>query len=149
MERKRVFYYSFEDLYYVSENPQSETSRLAKAVPVEAGILAVVLLEYYGFEPLTAFTIVNNAPQGAPHIIFHEGNEENIVFQVLKQNIEKYNNYYDAIEKTIEGINMEIEEEGGLGGAFGEMVIDMIGIIIYDGIDTGIAIGVPMPPRLH
>jgi len=39
---------------------------------------------------------------------------------------------------------MEIEEEGGLG-AFEEMVIDMIGIIVFDGINTGIAIGVPMP----
>jgi len=144
MERKKVFYYSFEDLYDVSENPQSKASRLAKAVPVEAGILAVLLLEYYGFEPLTAFTIVNNAPQGASPIIFHEGNEENIVFQVLKQYYEKYNNYFTAVEKTIEDINMEIEEEGGLG-AFEEMVIDMIGIIVFDGINTGIAIGVPIP----
>ena len=76
-------------------------------------------------------------------MVFSIAVEENIVFQVLKQYYEKYNNYFTAVEKTIEDINMEIEE-GGLG-AFEEMVIDMIGIIVFDGINTGIAIGVPIP----
>jgi hypothetical protein len=156
MERKRVFYYSFEDLYNVTEKALynimylynvdlynvtenlrvkywSEASKSkTKAIPV-AGILAVMLLEYYGFTPLVAFTIVNNAPQGAPHIIFHEGNEENAIFQVLMQYYEEDNDYYDAVEDTIEDIEEGIEEDEK----------DLIGIIIYDGYDTGIAIGIP------
>jgi hypothetical protein len=140
--RKRVFYYSFEDLYNAAE--RSDASRLAKAgTLVEAGTLAVMLLEYYGFEPLTAFTIVNKAPRGASRIIFHEGNEENALFQEIMHLIEEYNNYYAAVEEAIEEVDMEIGEIGGLED-FEEDVIDMIGIIIFDGINTGIAIGVPM-----
>ncbi|MFP3307431.1 MAG: hypothetical protein RXN93_08905 [Thermocladium sp.] len=107
---KRVFYYSFEELYDASQNPQGE-----------AGVLAVELLKYYGFEPILAFTIVNNAPQGASPIIFHVDDEKNAIFQILKQKIEDYDDYYVAVEETIEK--------------------DMIGIIIYDGYDTAIAIG--------
>jgi len=121
MERKRVFYYSFEDLYNVAENPQGD-----------AGVLALTLLKYYGFEPLVAFTIVNNAPQGAPHIVFHVSNEENPIFQMLEEYYEEDNDYYDAVEDTIEDIEEGFEEEEK----------NLIGIIIYDGYDTGIAIGV-------
>jgi len=111
--RKRVFYFTFEELYDASQNPQGE-----------AGALALALLKYYGFTPLLAFTIATDAPQGASPIIFHVGNEENAIFQVLKQKIEDCDDYYAAVEETIE----EMEE-------------DIIGIIIYDGYDTAIAIG--------
>ena len=118
--RKRVFYYSFEDLYDASQNPQGE-----------AGGLALTLLKYYGFTPMLAFTIATDAPRGASPIIFHVGNEQNAIFQVLKQKIEEYNDYYNAVEKTIEDIEEGIEEDEK----------DLIGIIIYDGYDTAIAIG--------
>jgi len=120
MERKRVFYYSFEELYKVARNPQGE-----------AGILANALLGYYGFSPMIAFTIVNDATQGTPSIIFHVGNEEDPVFQTLMQNIEEYNDYYDAVEETIEDIEEGFEEK------------TLIGIIVFDGNNTGIAIGFP------
>jgi hypothetical protein len=110
MERKKVFYYSFEDLYDASQNPQGE-----------AGVLALTLLKYYGFTPILAFTIATDAPRDASPIIFHVGDEKNAIFQVLEQKIEDYDDYYAAVEETIEK--------------------DMIGIIIYDGYDTAIAIG--------
>ena len=44
--RKRVFYFTFEELYDASQNPQGE-----------AGDLAVALLKYYGFTPMLAFTL--------------------------------------------------------------------------------------------
>ncbi len=108
--RKRVFYYSFEELYDASQNPQGD-----------AGVLALALLKYYGFEPLIAFTIATDAPRDASPIIFHVGDEQNAIFQVLKQKIEDYDDYYAAVEETIEE--------------------NMIGIIIYDGYDTAIVIG--------
>ena len=108
--RKRVFYFTFEELYDASQNPQGE-----------AGDLAVALLKYYGFTPMLAFTIATDAPRDASPIIFHVGDEKNTIFQILKQKIEDYDNYYAAVEETIEK--------------------DMIGIIIYDGYDTAIAIG--------
>ena len=145
-ERKRVFYYSFEDLYDVAESSQGAQG--------DAGLLAVILLEYYGFTPMLAFTIFNNAPQdtsitqGAPsiiqggsYIVFREGNEENAIFQILEEYYEEYNNYYDAIEETIEDIDEEIEEIRGLKG-IEEGKINAIGIIVFDGHNTGIAIGV-------
>jgi len=110
---KRVFYYSFEELYDASQNPQGE-----------AGSLALTLLKYYGFEPILAFTIATDAPRDASPIIFHVGDEKNAIFQILKQKIEDYDDYYAAVEKTIEEI--------------GENVIS---VIIYDGYDTAIAIG--------
>ena len=129
MERKKVFYYSFEDLYDAqnlygaSHYPQGE-----------AGVLALTLLKYYGFFPLIAFTVATNAPQGtSPIIIFHVGNEEDPIFESLEEYYEEDNDYYDAVEDTIEDI-----EEG-----FEENEKNMIGIIIYDGYNTGIAIGVP------
>ena len=117
MERKRVFYYSFEELYDVARNPQGE-----------AGDLAVELMKYYGFTPLIAFTIATDAPRDASPIIFHVGDEENTIFQVLKQKIEDYDDYYAAVEEAIEEMKEGDEK-------------DMIGIIIYDGYDTAIAIG--------
>jgi len=122
MERKKVFYYSFEDLYNISSNPQGY-----------AGVLALTLLKYYGFFPLIAFTVATNAPQGAPHIVFHVSNEEDPIFESLEEYYEEDNDYYDAVEDTIEDIEEGFEEEEK----------DMIGIIIYDGYNTGIAIGVP------
>jgi len=110
---KRVFYYTFEDLYNVAENPQGE-----------AGVLAVALLKYYGFTPILAFTIATDAPRDASPIIFHVGDDTHPLFPVLKQKIEDYDDYYAAVEKTIEEI--------------GENVIS---VIIYDGYDTAIAIG--------
>jgi len=147
MERRRVFYYSFEELNDVAESSQGSQG--------EAGLLAVILMEYYGFAPLLAFTIFNNAPQGtssitqgAPsiiqggsYIVFREGNEENAIFQILEEYYEEYNNYYDAIEETIEDIDEEIEEIRGLKG-IEEGKINAIGIIVFDGHNTGIAIGV-------
>ena len=108
--RKQVFYYSFEDLYDASPNPQGD-----------AGVLAVALLKYYGFTPMLAFTIATDAPRDASPIIFHVGDGTHPLFPVLKQKIEDYDDYYAAVEETIEK--------------------DMIGIIIYDGYDTAIAIG--------
>ncbi|MFP3307512.1 MAG: hypothetical protein RXN93_09310 [Thermocladium sp.] len=123
MERKKVFYYSFEDLYDASPNPQGD-----------AGVLALTLLKYYGFFPLVAFTVATNAPQGAsPIIIFHVGNEEDPIFESLEEYYEEDNDYYDAVEDTIEDIEEGFEEEEK----------DMIGIIVFDGYNTGIAIGVP------
>jgi hypothetical protein len=122
--RKRVFYFSFEELYDApASNPQDD-----------AGVLAVQLLKYYGFSPLLAFTVATDAPQGASPIIFHAGNEENAIFQVLEQKIEENDDYYDAVEETIEEIDKDrdIEDESGL-----------IGIIVFDGYETGIAIGYP------
>ncbi len=110
---KRVFYFTFEELYNASQNPQGE-----------AGVLALTLLKYYGFEPILAFTIATDAPRGASPIIFHVGDGTHPLFPVLKQKIEDYDDYYAAVEETIE------EEEKSL-----------IGIIIYDGYDTAIAIG--------
>ncbi len=117
---KRVFYFTFEELYNASQNPQGE-----------AGVLAIALLKYYGFEPILAFTIATDAPQGASPIIFHVGNEENSIFQMLEQYYEEDNDYYDAVEDTIEDIEEGFEEEKK----------SLIGVIIYDGYDTGIAIG--------
>jgi len=114
-KRKRVFYYSFEDLYDAdASNPQGE-----------AGILATELMKYYGFDTILAFTFATDAPRDASPIIFHVGNEENALFPILMQEIEEENDYYAAVEKTIE------KEK------------DVIGIIIYDGYDVGIAIGYP------
>ncbi len=99
--RKRVFYYSFEDLYDASQNPQGD-----------AGVLALTLLKYYGFEPLIAFTIATDAPRDASPIIFHVGDEQNAIFQVLKQKIEDYDDYYAAVEETIEENMIEKENTG-------------------------------------
>jgi hypothetical protein len=111
--RKRVFYFSFEELYDVSQNPQGE-----------AGVLAVQLLKYYGFKPILAFTIATDAPRDAYPIIFRAGDENHPLFPVLEQKIEENDDYYAAVEETIK----EIEE-------------NVIGIIVFDGYDTGIAIG--------
>ena len=154
--RKRVFYYSFEELYDLAEYAGTQG---------EAGILATVLLEYYGFATLLAFTVVNNAQgavnntnapqgehsiiQGSSYIIFHKEDEEYPIFQILEQFYEEYNNYYDAVEETIEEIDEEIGED--LSGIIGEFKrlegieepkVDMIGIIVFDGHNTGIAIGI-------
>ena len=116
--RKRVYYYSYEDLYDADgSNPQGE-----------AGVLAAELMKYYGFEVMLAFTIATDAPRDTSPIIFHVGNEDNAIFPILMQEIEE-EDYYDAVEKAI-------EEEGK----------DLIGIIVFDGYDTGIAIGYPMHP---
>jgi len=146
MERKRVYYYSFEDLYDVAESSQG--------IQGEAGLLAVILMEYYGFVPMLAFTIFNNTPQDTSpitkdarsiiqdgsYIVFREGNEENIIFQILEQYYEEYNNYYIAVEKTVEEIWTDFGEIGGLED-FEENVPDVIGIIVFDGHNIGIAIG--------
>ena len=146
MERRRVFYYSFEELNDVAESSHGSQG--------EAGLLAVILMEYYGFAPLLAFTIFNNAPQGtssitqgAPsiiqggsYIVFHEGNEEDILFQILEQYYEEYNNYYMAVEKTVNEVWMGIGEIEGLED-FVESEMGVIGIIVFDGHNIGIAIG--------
>ncbi len=50
---------------------------------------------------------------------------------MLEQYYEEDNDYYDAVEDTIEDIEEGFEEEKK----------SLIGVIIYDGYDTGIAIG--------
>jgi hypothetical protein len=115
--RKRVFYFSFEELYDASQNPQGE-----------AGDLAIELMKYYGFRPILAFTIATDAPRDASPVIFHVGNEQHPWMKRLMELLdEEEYDYHEAVEKL-----------------FNELNINAIAVIVYDGYDTGIAIGFPM-----
>ena len=110
--RKRVFYYSFEELYDVARNPQGE-----------AGVLAVELMKYYGFTPMLAFTITTDAPRDASPILMSVGDMNHPWMKRLMELLDEYD-YYEAAEKLLN------EDDN-----------NAIAIVIYDGYDTAIAIG--------
>jgi len=114
---KRVFYYSFEDLYDASKTPQGE-----------AGDLAVELLRYYGFSPMLAFTIVTDAPRDGDSIFMRVGDTDHPWMKRLIELLDddEYD-YYEAAEKLL----------NELGN------INAIIIIVFDGYDTGIAVSHP------
>ena len=115
---KRVFYYSFEDLYDVAENPQGNPDTLAANI-----------LEFYGYKVELAFSIVTDAPRDASPILMSVGDENHPWMKRLMELLDddEYD-YYEAAEKLL---NEKLLNENA------------IAVIIYDGYDVGVAIGVP------
>ncbi|MFP3307220.1 MAG: hypothetical protein RXN93_07790 [Thermocladium sp.] len=113
---KRVYYFTFEELYHSSRNsyPQGNPDTLAANI-----------LKFYGYKVELAFSIVNDAPRDASPILMSVGDANHPWMKRLMELLDEYD-YYEAAEKLL-------NEDGN----------NAIAIIVYDGYDVGLAIGFP------
>lgn len=90
------------------------------SLQVEPGDLAQSIMKMYNIKPVTAFTIVTDAPDPRFRYIIHVNEDDEL--------IQKFNELLDETSDYLEAANKILQENK-----------DLIALIIFDGYDVGIS----------